>query len=44
MMRQSGGCYKLVVLMNLLRNFIDVQNAVIHGEITHNVKLNNLET
>ena len=42
-MRQYGGCYKLVVLMSLLRNFIDVQNVAILGETTHNVKLNNLE-
>ena len=39
-LKQYGGCYKPVALMNLQPSFIDAQSVTIHGEITHNVKLN----
>jgi len=34
--KQFGGLSKRVVLMNLKLNFIDVQNVIILGVITHN--------
>ncbi len=37
MIRQSGGCFKPEVLMNLQPDFIVVKNANTPGVITHNV-------